>query len=265
MSRLAHQPGENGSPAPTAISNGETLVTQPLLELGGVSKHYVQGHTTCRVLSEVSLIVHAGELVAVMGASGSGKSTLLNIAGSLTPPTSGIVSWSGDSSRSMSARKLAALRRQHIGFVFQDFNLLPSLTAAENAAAPLELDGWSRRDAEQEALQALESVGMKDRADTYPDDLSGGQRQRVAIARAIVGERRLILADEPTGALDTTTGDAVMRVLREQIDSGSGGLLVTHSDRHAQWADRIIVLQDGRIVRPSSPSEADDASRVLIE
>jgi putative ABC transport system ATP-binding protein len=145
-------------------------------------------------------------------------------------------------------RALAALRRRSIGYVFQDLNLLPALTAAENVSLPRELDGVSLRAARAEALATLERFGLADVADRFPDDLSGGQQQRVAIARAFVGERRLILADEPTGALDTVTGESVLRLMREQCAAGAGGVLVTHEARHAAWADRVVFLRDGRIV-----------------
>jgi len=187
-----------------------------------------------------------------MGASGSGKSTLLTIAGGLTRPTSGEVVIEGTWLSTMSAAGVAALRRRTLGFVFQDFNLVPALTALENVMLPLELDGWKRRKARSAALDALLSVELTDRADHYPDDLSGGQQQRVAIARAVVGTRRIILADEPTGALDSTTGEVVLRMLRRRVDAGAGGILVTHDARHAAWADRIVFVRDGRIIDESA-------------
>ena len=223
-------------------------MSDELLRLDGVAMQYGRGETAVTALSGVDLTVSRGELVAVMGASGSGKSTLLTVAGGLTPPTSGEVIVEGHYLSQLSARQLATLRRRSLGFVFQDFNLIPSLTAIENVSLPLELDGWKSRKARRPALDALDVVELADRADRYPSDLSGGQQQRVAIARAVVGGRSLILADEPTGALDSTTGEIVLKMLRGRVDAGAGGILVTHDARHAAWADRIVFLRDGRIV-----------------
>jgi len=219
-----------------------------LLALQHASRVHGSGATAVTALDDVSLVVQAGELVAVMGPSGSGKSTLLNLAGGLDRPTAGDVVVDGVALSALSARALAALRRRCIGYVFQDLNLLPALTAAENVSLPRELDGVAVRRAKAEALAALDRVGLADVADRFPDDLSGGQQQRVAIARALVGERRLLLADEPTGALDTVTGESVLRLMREQCEGGAAGILVTHESRHAAWADRIVFLRDGRIV-----------------
>jgi len=194
------------------------------------------------------MLVAAGELVAVMGPSGSGKSTLLTIAGGLDSPTGGTVIIEGTEIGGLSRKALAALRRRSVGYVFQDFNLIPALTAAENIALPRELDGDSSRTARKLALVALDEVGIPELADRFPDDMSGGQQQRVAIARAIVGERRLVLADEPTGALDTETGEQVLRLLRARCDAGAAGVLVTHEARHAAWADRVVFLRDGLMI-----------------
>jgi putative ABC transport system ATP-binding protein len=219
-----------------------------VLELVEVSRVHGQGAAIVHALTGASLSVAAGELVAVMGPSGSGKSTLLNLAGGLDRPTSGQVLVEGHDVAALSPAELARLRRQRVGFVFQDFNLIPSLTAAENVALPLEIDGASARESRRTAIAALESVGIAELADRFPEDISGGQAQRVAIARALVGQRRLVLADEPTGALDSHTGEAVLRVLRERCDAGAAGLLVTHESRHAAWADRVVFLEDGVIV-----------------
>lgn len=229
----------------------------PMLRLSGVSQQYGSGETSVTALSGIDLDVARGELVAVMGASGSGKSTLLSIAGGLQQPTAGEVIVEGGYLSSASPREVAALRRRSLGFVFQDFNLIPTLTALENVTLPLELDGFRSRVARRAGRDALGSVGLEERADAYPDDLSGGQQQRVAIARAVVGSRRLILADEPTGALDSVTGEAVMRMLRSRVDAGAAGILVTHEARHAAWADRIVFLRDGRIVDESRREGAD--------
>ncbi|TQL02767.1 ABC transporter ATP-binding protein [Cellulomonas sp. SLBN-39] len=219
-----------------------------LVALRGVGRVHGTGPAAVRALRGVDLEVHAGELVAVMGPSGSGKSTLLNVAGALDTPTSGRVVIDGEDVTAFDERRRAALRRRAVGFVFQDLNLVPALTVAENVALPRELDGVAPRPARAEALAALDEVGTAALADRYPDDLSGGQRQRVAIARALIGPRRVVLADEPTGALDSATGEEVMRVLRRRIDAGSAGLLVTHEPRFAAWADRTVFLRDGVLV-----------------
>ena len=219
-----------------------------MLELQQVSKVYGEGLTEVHALREVDLSVARGELVAIMGPSGSGKSSLLTIAGSLEDATGGEVVVGGASLEGMSRRDKARLRRRSVGFVFQDFNLLSGLTAAENVAMPLELDGTSSRAARGIAMSALEELGLADRATHYPDDLSGGERQRVAIARAVVGERRLLLADEPTGALDSVNSEAVMRLLREITRRGASGVVVTHDAQLASWADRVVFLRDGRVV-----------------
>ncbi|MCR2812417.1 ABC transporter ATP-binding protein [Microbacterium sp. zg.Y1090] len=229
----------------------------PVLRLVGVTQQYGVGETAISALAGVDLEVARGELVAVMGASGSGKSTLLSIAGGLQRPTTGEVIVEGTYLSTASARELARLRRQSLGFVFQDFNLIPTLTAMENVTLPLELDGFRARVARRAGKDALQSVGLDDKLDAYPDDLSGGQQQRVAIARAVVGGRRLILADEPTGALDSVTGEAVMRMLRTRVDAGAVGILVTHEPRHAAWADRIVFLRDGRVVDESRRTGAE--------
>ena len=232
-------------------------MSEGILRLVGVTQQYGEGETSVSALSGVDLTVDRGELVAIMGASGSGKSTLLSIAGGLQKPTSGEVIVEGSFLSTASPRVLAQLRRRSLGFVFQDFNLIPTLTALENVILPLELDGFRARTAQRAGRDALASVGLDDKHAAYPDDLSGGQQQRVAIARAVVGGRRLILADEPTGALDSVTGEAVMRMIRSRVDQGAGGILVTHEPRHAAWADRIVFLRDGRIVDESRRSGAD--------
>jgi putative ABC transport system ATP-binding protein len=231
----------------------------PVLELREVRRVHGSGPTEVHALRGVTLAVSPGELVGVMGPSGSGKSTLLNLAGGLDAPTSGQVYVEGEHLGEMSRKRLAALRRRSVGYVFQDLNLLPSLTAAENVALPLELDGMGVRRARRAALAALSEMDLADHAGRFPDELSGGQQQRVAIARALIGKRRLVLADEPTGALDTRTGEAVLRLLRGRVDAGAAGVLVTHEARHAAWADRVIFLRDGEIVDTSGPlATADD-------
>ncbi|HVV29685.1 MAG TPA: ABC transporter ATP-binding protein [Mycobacteriales bacterium] len=230
-----------------------------ILELVGVSRTHGSGTAAVQALSDVSLTVETGELVAVMGPSGSGKSTLLHLAGGLDRADAGQVLVAGRDLGGLSASELAALRRGTVGYVFQDLNLLPGLTAAENVAVPRELAGVPMRTARREALAVLERVGVADIAARFPDELSGGQQQRVAIARALVGDRSLVLADEPTGALDSETGEDVLRLLRRTCDQGAAGVLVTHEARHAAWADRVVFLRDGRVVdetgaRPSASS-----------
>jgi putative ABC transport system ATP-binding protein len=218
------------------------------LQLDGVSKVYGRGATQVHALLEVYLTVEPGELVAVMGPSGSGKSTLLTIAGSLEEPSTGDVLVGGVSLTQLSRNDRAALRRRAIGYVFQDYNLLAGLTAAENVSLPLELDGIGARRARSAAMAVLERLDLTARADRFPDELSGGERQRVAIARAVVGERHLLLADESSGALDSVNGEAVMRLVRETCQGGVAGVVVTHDAQLASWADRVIFLRDGRIV-----------------
>ncbi|MBB4918642.1 ABC transporter ATP-binding protein [Streptosporangium saharense] len=228
------------------------MSSEPVLRLADVTRVHGDGPQAVRALRGVSLDVTAGELIAVMGPSGSGKSTLLNLAGGLDTPTSGEVAVEGTSLTGMRAGDLAGLRRRHVGYVFQDLNLIPSLTAVENVMLPRELDGVRAGQARGEARTVLAEVGLADVADRFPDEISGGQRQRVAIARALVGQRRLILADEPTGALDTPTGDEVLQLLRTRCDAGAAVLLVTHEPRYAAWADRVVFLRDGEIADATS-------------
>ncbi len=228
-----------------------------ILELEAVTRIHGSGETEVHALRAVSFVVPAGELVAVMGPSGSGKSTLLTLAGGLDTPTSGTVRVEGQDLGALGIKGRARLRRTSIGYVFQDFNLIPALTAAENVALPRELDGERRAAARSAALAALSEVGIADLADRFPDEMSGGQQQRVAIARAVVGERRLILADEPTGALDTETGEEILRLLRARCDAGAAGVLVTHEARHAAWADRVVFLRDGVIVDEAGSAPVD--------
>jgi putative ABC transport system ATP-binding protein len=237
----------------------------PLLEFVDVVKSYGVGPTEVRALTDVSLAVAPGELVAVRGPSGCGKSTLLHLAGGLEDPSAGHVRVDGVDVRTMSATDRAALRRRDVGYVFQRLNLVAGLTAIENVTLPLELDGVGRREARNRAIEVLHTVGLEQHLDRYPDDFSGGQQQRIAIARAIVGTRRLLLADEPTGSLDTATGDAVIELLAAlPAARGTAVVLVTHEPRYAAWADRVVSMRDGRIVdvtvapdvAPLEPAEA---------
>lgn len=230
-----------------------------ILELDAVCKVYGEEPTEVHALHDVDLSVVAGELVAIMGPSGSGKSTLLTIAGSLEEATRGEVRISGAALSSMSRNERAALRRRSIGYVFQDFNLLAGLTAVENVTLPLELDGIAIRSATTKGMEALDHLGVADLADRFPDELSGGERQRVAIARAIVGQRTLLLADEPTGALDSVNGEAVMKLLRSACKRGLAGVVVTHDAQLAAWADRVVFVRDGRVVDQTLPRVGPDS------
>ena len=205
----------------------------------------------------MTLRLEPGELVAVTGRSGSGKSSLLNVAGGLVAPTLGSVTVCGEQLSDRTPRQQAAIRRRHIGYVFQDLNLLPTLSAAENVSLPLELAGRNRREAEAEAVEALDRVGLDGLAGRFPDELSGGQRQRVAIARGLVGDRSLLLADEPTSALDDLTGEEILRLIRDQCDRGAAALLVTHDPSLSAWADRVIRLAS----RPGEDSIESESVR----
>ena len=229
-----------------------------LVELDGAARRFGSGHTEVTALHPTSLTVDAGELLAVMGPSGSGKTTLLSLVGGLDKPSEGRVIVDGHDVGGLKPTQLAILRRRTVGYVFQDLNLLAGLTALENVAIPLELDGRPIGVARAAAEAGLESVGLAELASRYPDDLSGGEQQRVAIARALVGGRRILLADEPTGSLDSITGESVMRLLRAHCDSGGTVILVTHDAAHAAWADRVVFLRDGRMVDEARPAPSPE-------
>jgi putative ABC transport system ATP-binding protein len=203
-------------------------------------------------LDNVSLTVQAGEMLAVMGPSGSGKSTLLQLAGGLARPTSGRVMLAGRELGTLGEAELSLVLRRQVGFVFQEVNLLAALTAAENVSLPLELDGVRPRSA-MAARALLCSLGLDGVANRLPAQMSGGQQQRVAVARAVIGGRSLLLADEPTGALDSLSGESVMGFLRARSDDGCAVVLVTHNVRHAAWADRVLYLRDGRLIDGAGP------------
>jgi putative ABC transport system ATP-binding protein len=230
-----------------------------VLEMRSVSKSYGTGAAQVRALLDVDLSVQAGTMVAVMGPSGSGKSTLLTIAGSLEDPSRGEVLVDGMELARMSRNDKARLRRRTVGYVFQDFNLLPGLTAAENVSLPLELDGMSARRARAASLQALDGLGLAERAAKFPDQLSGGERQRVAIARAMVGDHRLLLADEPSGALDSVNAEEVMRLLHSACKRGVAAVVVTHDAQLASWADRVVFLRDGYVVDQTAPAPGPES------
>ena len=234
-------------------------MTRPI-ELEAAERRFGTGHTVVVALHPTTLGVARGELLAIMGPSGSGKTTLLSLVGGLDRATGGRVLVEGKDVGRMSPSELALLRRRTVGYVFQDLNLLAGLTARENVSLPLELDGAPVAAAQAQAAQTLVSVGLGHLADRYPDDLSGGEQQRIAIARALVGGRGIVLADEPTGALDSMTGESVMRLLRVHCDAGGTAILVTHDAAHAAWADRVVFLRDGRVVDEARPAPTHEFS-----
>lgn len=234
-------------------------MSAPALVFAGVSKVHGEGHTAVHALRDVTLTVGAGELMAVMGPSGSGKSTLLALAGGLDRPSGGRVLVEGADVAGLPPVALAELLRRRVGYVFQDRNLLPQLTAAENVALPLELDGVRPRPARTQATALLDELGLADLADRFPDDLSGGEQQRVAVARGLVGSRSVLLADEPTASLDSLAGEAVAALLRRRCESGVTALMVTHDAAIAGWADRVAFLRDGRLVDTSGPLPGPEA------
>ncbi|AZQ77415.1 ABC transporter ATP-binding protein [Flaviflexus ciconiae] len=229
-------------------------MTDIALQLVDVLKTHDSGAQKVVALDRVDFTLERGELVAIMGPSGSGKSTLLNMAGGLDSPDSGDVIVNGQNLVTMSVADRAEVRRTQIGYVFQDYNLIPTLTVAENVSLPLELDGVKEAVAREQALKGLAELGLESLADRFPAEVSRGQAQRTAIARALLGEGRLLLADEPTGALDSNSSEEVMMLLRDRVDHGATGIIVTHESRYAGWADRVVFLRDGAIV--DSTSEA---------
>lgn len=222
------------------------------VEVEQVTRVFGEGHTSVAALRGVTMSVDDGELVAVMGPSGSGKSTLLNLIGGLDHPSSGRVLVNGVDLAALNRSELARLRRRDVGFVFQEHNLLPQLSAVENVSLSLELDGVRLKEARRNARAALDMLGIAELADRYPDELSGGEQQRIAIARAVVAERPVVLADEPTAALDSIDGETVVRLLRDYAENGAAVVMVSHDPRWAAWAHRIVVLSDGRIEDESS-------------
>ena len=242
------------------MSSLNAVPTTPVLDFLDVVKSYGAGATEVRAVSGISLSIAPGEFVAIMGPSGCGKSTLLHLAGALEEPSAGRVLVNGRDLGGMDLAERAELRRRDVSYVFQRLNLIPSLTAVENVMLPLELDGVATREAKSRALEALHKVGLDHHLDRYPDDFSGGQQQRIAIARSIVGTRKLLLADEPTGSLDTANSDQVIELLANLgQEYGTAVVLVTHEPRFASWADRVVFLRDGRIVDQSTPSATPSA------
>ena len=219
-----------------------------ILEMRDICKDYPMGKSVAHILKNVNLDVEEGEYLAIMGPSGSGKTTLMNLIGCLDVPTSGSYLLGGRDVTTCNNKQLAEVRNKELGFVFQSFNLLPKLTALENVALPLLYGGVKKAERLERARAALETVGLSDRVDHRPDQLSGGQCQRVAIARAIVGNPKLLLADEPTGALDSHTGREVLGMLQELHNEGHTVVLITHDNSIAVQAERIIRLEDGVVV-----------------
>ncbi len=226
----------------------EVGAAAPIIDVRGLSRIFETGQTTVHALADVWLSVEAGEFVAIMGSSGSGKSTLMNILGCLDAPSSGQYLLDGVEVAGLGRREQALVRNQKIGFVFQSFNLLRRVPAVRNVELPLLYAGVPRRQRRRRALEALAAVGLSDRATHRPSELSGGQQQRVAVARAIVSEPALILADEPTGNLDSTSTHEVLQVFADLNDQGRTVVVITHEHDVAAWGGRTVVLHDGRVV-----------------
>src|SRR5262245_19787764 len=235
----------------------------PILELTDIHKHYQNGDTIVRALDGASLTIHRGEFVAIMGQSGSGKSTLMNIIGCLDRPTSGSYRVLGKEAAYLSPDELAALRRETFGFVFQRYNLLASATASENVEIPSVYAGLPKQQRTVRARRLLERLGLGERSEHHPAELSGGQQQRVAIARALVNDPPVILADEPTGALDSRSGEEVLTLLKELHAEGRTIILITHAENVAQHASRIVRIQDGRILEDSGVGEKLAAGTII--
>lgn len=227
-----------------------------LISAVDLKRTFGQGESSVQALGGVSLDVSSGELVAIMGASGSGKSTLLAALGGLDLVDEGEVFIEGRSLGELKAKEASRLRRQSLGFIFQDLNLVSSLTIEENVALPLELDGIKQRELKHLVAKALDEMGIASISKRYPDQVSGGQRQRAAVARCFIGERKILLADEPTGALDSRSSEEVIRQIRSKVDQGLAGVIVTHDAKIAGWADRILTMRDGVIIDEVNASKS---------
>ncbi len=237
----------------------------PLIQTENLTKTYGKGDATVIALDHVNMSVNPGEFVAVMGPSGCGKSTLLHLLGGLDQPTEGRVMIDGSSLSTLSDNELTRLRRRKIGFIFQFFNLIPILSSVENAALPLVLDGQNSAQARQKATEWLQKVGLGNRLSSRPDQLSGGQQQRVAIARALISDPTLILADEPTGNLDSRASDEIAGLLHQVAKEwGRAVLMVTHDPRLAAYADRIIFLKDGKLVNETNLEASKERTREVV-
>ncbi len=236
----------------------------PLIHARDIVKTYSMGDQTVHALRGVSVVIEAGEFVAIMGASGSGKSTLMNILGCLDQPTSGHYQLAGEAVERMAPDQLASIRNRRIGFVFQQFNLLARTSALENVELPMLYAGVPAKERHTRAAQALARVGLQERMGHTPAELSGGQQQRVAIARALVNNPQLILADEPTGALDSQTSEDIMRLLTELNGQGMTVVLVTHEHDVAAWARRRIVFKDGHVIEDSTAEGAGSAAAQVL-
>ena len=245
----------------------DTPVSSALIEARDLVKTYTMGEQTVHALRGVSLDIAEGDFVAIMGASGSGKSTLMNILGCLDLPSTGEYRLAGEEVEAMAQDQLASIRNRRIGFVFQQFNLLPRTSALENVELPMVYAGVKAAERRARSLAALQRVGLGERGDHTPSELSGGQQQRVAIARALVNNPQLILADEPTGALDTKTSEDIMRLLTELNAQGMTVVIVTHESDIANWARRKLVFRDGEIVedvrQPGGPAASQDSEGVI--
>lgn len=239
-------------------------MAQEVIRTQQISKRYVMGSETIHALKSISITINRGEYVAFMGPSGSGKSTLMNIIGCLDTPSSGTYILAGKDVSNMTEDELAEIRNREIGFVFQTFNLLPRSTSLENVALPLVYAGYSKSEREEKAMQALISVGLGDRAKHKPNELSGGQRQRVAVARALVNNPSIILADEPTGNLDTRTSYEIMELFDQLHKKGNTIIVVTHEDDIARYAHRIVRLRDGLIESDTQNTDITNPTEMKI-
>ncbi len=237
----------------------------PLIQTENLTKVYGKGDTAVVALDHVSMSVNPGEFVAVMGPSGCGKSTLLHLMGGLDRPTEGSVTIDGSPLASLSDNALTQIRRRKIGFVFQFFNLIPILSAADNAALPLLLDGKNSAQARQKAVEWLQKVGLSARLNNRPDQLSAGQQQRVAIGRALISDPMLVLADEPTGNLDSRASDEIAGLLQQVAKEwGRSVLMVTHDPRIAAYADRIVFLKDGKVVNETRLESKNESNKQIV-
>lgn len=227
-----------------------------LIEINNLSKEYIMGSVCVQALKTIDLNIDTNEYVAIMGPSGSGKSTLMNILGCLDTPSTGTYLFENEDVSELNDDELSLMRNKQIGFIFQNFNLLPRSSALHNVELPLMYGGYSKIERREKAIRALERVGLADRMDHKPSELSGGQRQRVAIARALATNPGILLADEPTGALDTKTGEEIMELFRELHQEGNTIILITHEQEIADYSQRIIFIKDGEIHsdKPNQPS-----------